>query len=65
MKKQFQTQLEAIEWIANHAKDEGQFEVLREQLLFNYIYSKTYYIRIAKENSPYEVILFNKENGIR
>jgi len=44
MKKVFQTRLEAIDWIAAHAENEGQFEAMREQLLFNFIYSGTYYI---------------------
>lgn len=38
MKIQFENRLEAIEWIAQHVEDEGQFEVLREQLNFNFIY---------------------------
>lgn len=44
MKKVFKTRLEATDWIAARAENEGQFEVMREQLLFNYIYSGTYYI---------------------
>jgi len=39
MKKEFTTRLEAIDWIANEAENEGQFEVLREQLNFNFIYN--------------------------
>ena len=44
MKKVFESRLEAIDWIAEHAENEGQFEAMREQLLFNYIYSGVYYI---------------------
>ena len=40
----FKTRLEAIDWIADHAQDEGQFEVWREQLNFNYIYTGQYFI---------------------
>ena len=40
--------MEAIDWIANYAEDEGQFEVLREQLNFNYIYTQTYFIDISE-----------------
>lgn len=44
MKKVFKTRLKAIDWIANHAKNEGQFEAMREHLLFNFIYTGTYFI---------------------
>lgn len=44
MKKVFETRLEAIDWIAAHVENEGQFEAMREQLLFNHIYSGIYYI---------------------
>lgn len=44
MKKTFDTRLAAIDWIADFAEDEQQFEMLREQLLFNHIYTDTYFI---------------------
>lgn len=44
MKKTFQNRLEAIDWIANFVEDEGQFEVLREQLNYNFIYHNQYFI---------------------
>jgi len=44
MKKVFETRLEAIDWIAAQAKNEGQFEAMREKLLFNFIYSGVYFI---------------------
>ena len=44
MKKVFSTRLEAIDWIAAKAKNEGQFEVMREKLLFNFIYSGIYFL---------------------
>ncbi len=47
MKITFKTRLEAIDWIAEHAENEGQFEVLREQLIFNYIYTHTYFLENA------------------
>ncbi len=53
MKKTFATRLEAIEWIASQARDEGQFEVWREQLNFNYIYSGTYFV---DANAPQEEV---------
>ena len=49
MKKYFQSQLQAIDWIANYSKNEGQFEVLREQLLFNYIYHGTHFLSLNKK----------------
>ena len=55
MKKVFKSRLEAIDWIAANAEDEGHFEVLREQLVFNFIYTGRYFIEIDK--SILEVIL--------
>jgi hypothetical protein len=44
MKKVFQTRLEATDWIAARAENEGQFEAMREQVLFNFIYFGEYFI---------------------
>jgi hypothetical protein len=63
MKKQFQTRLQAIQWIADYAKNEGHFEVLRERLLFNHIYDGTYYLDLDKQKSSCEVILFDSDNN--
>ena len=57
MKKSFETRLEAINWIANHSKTEGQFEVLREELTFNYIYTGNYEIELSKVG---EVVMLGK-----
>ena len=59
MKKQFKNRLAAIEWIANKAENEGQFEVMREQLMFNFIYSGQHYLEM--ETHDYEVILLNEK----
>lgn len=60
MKTTFKTRLEAIEWLARFAKDEGQFEVLREQLNFNYIYTGTFFIEIDRDARLAEVALLGK-----
>ncbi len=49
MKIRFNSRLEAIDWIANYTDDEGQFEVLREQLNYNYIYTGKYFIKLDKK----------------
>lgn len=49
MKVSFESRLEAIDWIADHAEDEGQFEVLREQLNYNYIYTGRYYLSLDQD----------------
>lgn len=54
MKKYFQNRLKAIDWIAEHAENEGQFEVLREQLQFNFIYTGTYFLEL--DEKPAEVV---------
>ena len=42
----FNSKLEGIDWIAEKVENETQFEVLREMLLFNFIYTGTYYLEI-------------------
>lgn len=59
MKQTFDNRLAAIEWIANHAEHEGHFEVLREQLSFNYIYTNTYFIEIDEDQVPDDIVLIN------
>ena len=54
MKKYFKNRLEAVDWIAGYAENEGQFEVLREQLEFNYIYNGTLFLEI--DETPAEVV---------
>ena len=44
MEIKFTTRMEAIDWIAEHAESEAHFEVLREQLNYNYIYYGTYFL---------------------
>ncbi len=56
MKKKFQTQLGAIDWIAHFAKDETQFEVLREQLMYNKLYSGEFFVELDKREAMPEVI---------
>lgn len=59
MKITFETRLEAIDWIADYVDDEGQFEVLREQLNFNFIYTGTYFLDV--DESIGEVASLDKE----
>ncbi len=50
MKKiEFENRLEAVDWIADFAENEGQFEVLREQLHFNYIYEGSYFLHLEED----------------
>lgn len=60
MKITFKNRLAAIDWIAKHAEDEGQFEVLREQLNFNFIYTGTYFLENA-DHLPEVVLLDQKK----
>ncbi len=53
----FATRLEAIDWIATYAEDEGQFEALREKLHFNFIYSGKLFLNL--EESPGEIVLMD------
>ena len=61
MKKKFQNRIEAIDWIANRAENEGQFEVWREELTFNHIYSGTFYLDLNEKEAPREVIILKKQ----
>jgi hypothetical protein len=56
MKKQFKNRLEAIDWIAENTQDEAQFEVLREQLTFNHIYTGQFFIEMEDEKNQAEVV---------
>ena len=47
MKKFFKTQLEAIQWISEKAQNEAHFEILREELLFNHIYTNEYFVHLV------------------
>ncbi len=58
-KIKFANRLEAIDWIAQEVEGEGQFEVLREQLNFNYIYTETYFLDL--KDKPDEVVLLRDE----
>lgn len=49
MKIHFKNRLEAIDWIAQYAEDEGQFEVLREQLNYNEIYTGTLFLDLDEK----------------
>ena len=60
MKIKFKNRLEAINWIAEFVENEGQFEILREQLIFNEIYSGNNYLIIEKMDK--EVIMLDKNN---
>ena len=44
MKKQFESHMQAINWIADNAETESHFEILREELIFNHIYTGEYFI---------------------
>ncbi len=60
MKKiRFKSRMEAIEWIAERAEDEAQFEVLRERLNFNHIYTGVYFLDPGKDID--EVVLLSGE----
>ena len=56
----FSNRLEAIDWIAQQATDEGQFEVLREQLTYNFIYHGFYFLEL--QNWTKEVVLLNEQD---
>ena len=59
MKKVFRNRLEGIDWIAANVEDEGQFEVLREQLNFNFIYTGRYFLDIGE--SIQEIALLDND----
>ncbi len=61
MKMEFQNRIEAVDWIANFSKNEGQFEVWREQLTFNHIYSETFYLELNEKEELNEVIILEKQ----
>ena len=56
MKKSFESRLEAIDWIANKVENEKQFEVLREQLNYSFIYNGTYIVKLGKLDMEVEIV---------
>ena len=60
MKKHFKTRLEAVDWIAAYAEDEAQFEILREQINFNFIYTQQYFVEIEESEAVPEVVWLGK-----
>lgn len=40
----FDSRLAAIDWIAARVDTEEQFEILREQLNYNFIYTQSYFL---------------------
>ena len=61
MKKKFKDRIEAVDWIAGYVENEGQFEVLREQLNFNLIYFGELFLKIDFEEDLPEVISLNNK----
>ncbi len=49
-----------MDWIAGYAEDEAQFEVLREQINFNFIYTGTYFIELEENESIPEIVWLGK-----
>ncbi|MFK7808093.1 MAG: hypothetical protein AB8F74_09870 [Saprospiraceae bacterium] len=58
MKYSFKNRLAAIDWIAANAKDESEFEALREQLNYNYIYYQIFFVDL---NELEDRILLEKD----
>ena len=56
MEIKFRNRLEAIDWIAKFVEDEGQFEILREQLNFNEIYTGKHFLKIDENELEMEVV---------
>ena len=48
-RKYFISRLKAIDWIAGRVENEAQFEVMREQLMFNEIMTGKLYVDWPKE----------------
>ena len=63
MKKKFKYRIEAIDWLAGFAENEGQFEVLREQLNYNFIYFGEFFIKFDKMEDLGEVVFLGSAHG--
>lgn len=61
MKKEFTSRLEAINWLADFAENEAQFEVLREQIQFNHIYTGRFFIELTNEEATAEIIWLDQD----
>ncbi|MDH3651783.1 MAG: hypothetical protein OEQ53_19015 [Saprospiraceae bacterium] len=47
MKKYFKSHLAGIQWISDNAQNEAHFEILREELTFNHIYTEEYFVHMV------------------
>jgi len=56
MKKSFESRLDAIDWIAKNVENEAQFEVLREELNYSFIYHGTYVLKLGKLELDVEIV---------
>ena len=61
MRREFNNHMEAITWIAENAKSEAHFEIMREELTFNHIYTAEYFIH--PEHVDMEVIMLDDANN--
>ena len=62
--KKFKRCLEAVDWIASNVENEGQFEVLREQLNNNFIYFGEHFLELIKAEDLLEVVTLNRKDQI-
>ncbi len=61
MRQEFNSQMEAITWIADYAKSEAHFEIMREELTFNHIYTGEFFIH--PNHVDMEVIMLDEMNN--
>ena len=62
--KKFKSRLEAVDWITSNVENEGQFEVLREQLNYNFIYFGEHFLELIKAEDLLEVVTLNRKDQI-
>jgi len=63
MRKNFNNRLDAIEWIVANAKNEGQFELMRENLTYNFIYHSRFFLNMKDCEGEVEMLKGRKEEG--
>ena len=62
MKKTFKNRIDAVDWIASFVETEAQFEMLREKLNYNFIYTGELYLEIDEDEVLPEVMGLDDDN---
>lgn len=44
MRREFNNHMEAMNWLSDHSRNEAHFEIMREELKYNFVDSGEYFV---------------------